>query len=94
MEVPKSLEEIIARSEELADWFEQWDGEGGVEVPVHEYLLMRAVRHRTRAEREIVEAVARARENGSTWATIGEILGTSAQAAQQRYGRVITSIKR
>lgn len=89
--MPKSLEEIIARSEELADWIEQWDGEGGVEVPVHEYLLIRAVRQRMRAEREIVDAVARARQEGSTWSTIGGILGTSGQAAQQRYGRLIAS---
>lgn len=94
MQLPKSLEEIIARQDEYADRFENWDWENATEVPVHEYLLTQAVLQRIRAEREIVDAVARAREKGSTWATIGEILGTSAQAAQQRYGRLIASARR
>ena len=93
MEMPKSLEEIIARQDEYADRFENWDWENATEIPVHEYLLRRAVRQRTLAERDVVDAVAKARAEGSTWATVGEILGTSAQAAQQRYGRLITPTK-
>ena len=39
-----------------------------------------------KGERQIVEAVASARATGISWKRIGEILGTSTQAAQQRYG--------
>jgi hypothetical protein len=39
------------------------------------------------AEEELGMTVARARESGHTWAEIGQILGTSRQAAFQRFGR-------
>src|ERR1700744_1012835 len=39
------------------------------------------------AEEERAMSVARARESGHTWAEIGQILGTSRQAAFQRFGR-------
>ena len=39
------------------------------------------------AEEELAMSVARARESGHTWAEIGQILGTSRQAAFQRFGR-------
>lgn len=39
------------------------------------------------AERELATAVACAREAGHTWEEIGQVLGTSRQAAFQRFGR-------
>ena len=54
-----------------------------------EYLLERAALARARGERQIVDAVTTARAKGISWQRIGELLGTSAQAAQQRYGAVI-----
>lgn len=54
-----------------------------------EYLLERAALARARGERQIVDAVTAARAKGISWQRIGELLGTSAQAAQQRYGAVI-----
>ena len=48
--------------------------------------LEAAVRLRSEAERAIVSAVAAMRADSDTWATVGWILGTSGQAAQQRYG--------
>jgi len=45
------------------------------------------VRARGEAEHAIVAAVAAMRSDGDSWATIGWILGTSGQAAQQRYGK-------
>jgi hypothetical protein len=38
------------------------------------------------AERGLVLAVATARLHGRSWAEIGAVLGTSKQAAQQRFG--------
>jgi hypothetical protein len=39
------------------------------------------------AEEGLAMTVARARESGHTWAEIGQVLGTSRQAAFQRFGR-------
>jgi hypothetical protein len=39
------------------------------------------------AEEELAMTVTRARESGHTWAEIGQVLGTSRQAAFQRFGR-------
>ena len=39
------------------------------------------------AEEELTMSVVRARESGHTWAEIGRVLGTSRQAAFQRFGR-------
>ncbi len=40
-------------------------------------------------EQQLLEAVAKARVGGLSWRKIGVLLGTSAQAAQQRYGAVL-----
>lgn len=61
------------------------------ERPVEEYLHERATIERARSERQIVEAVTAARRKGLSWQRIGELLGTSAQAAQQRYGPMAES---
>lgn len=53
--------------------------------------LERAVVAQARRERQILDAVTAARANGISWQRVGEILGTSAQAAHQRYGAVIES---
>ena len=64
----------------------------GDERPVEEYLLERAALARARGEQQVVDAVVVARAAGATWQKIGAILGTSAQAAQQRYGAVAESV--
>lgn len=57
-------------------------------------MLERATLDRARSERQVVEAVAAARSKGVSWARIGAVLGTSAQAAPQRYGTVVESARR
>ncbi|MEP7114143.1 MAG: hypothetical protein ABI862_12825 [Ilumatobacteraceae bacterium] len=52
-------------------------------------LLQRAVVARARSEQQLVDTVITARGAGLSWQRIGAILGTSAQAAQQRYGTVV-----
>jgi hypothetical protein len=61
----------------------------GVSDDVEEYLLRRAALARAHSERQILDAVIAARQTGISWAKIGELFGTSAQAAQQRYGAAI-----
>ena len=87
--MPRSIQEILDHADQLAQRFENYEPGEGDEVRVEEYLLQRAALARARSEREIVDAVAAARMAGISWNKIGEILGTSPQAAQQRYGTVV-----
>jgi hypothetical protein len=87
--MPRSVQEILDHANELARRFEDYDPAPGDERLVEEYLLERAAMARARSEREIVEAVSAARAKGLSWRRIGEFLGTSAQAAQQRYGAFV-----
>ena len=90
--MPRSIQEILDHAEDLARRFEEYEPSEGDERPVEEYLLQRAALARARSERQIVDAVVAARNAGITWARIGELLGTSAQAAQQRYGAVVEQV--
>jgi hypothetical protein len=86
--MPRSLEQILAQADELADRFELH--EPG-ESEVRDAAALRAVRadaiKRARAEADIAGAVARARGEGHSWQAIGAMLGTSGEAARQRYGQ-------
>lgn len=90
--MPRSIQEILDHGDELASRFEEYDPKAGDERVVEEYLLERATIDRARSERQIVEAVVAARGKGLSWQRIGDILGTSAQAAQQRYGAVVDAV--
>jgi hypothetical protein len=48
--------------------------------------LRRAAYRRSLVERDILESVRRARDAGASWTTIGAELGTTGEAARQRYG--------
>jgi hypothetical protein len=85
MLMPRSIQEILDHADELAKRFEDYEPADGDELPVEAVLLRRAVLARARSECDVVEAVTAARAAGLSWAAIGAILGTSAQAAQQRY---------
>ncbi|MGI8631312.1 MAG: hypothetical protein ACR2NA_02030 [Solirubrobacterales bacterium] len=89
--MPRSIQDIIDHGDELAQRFEDYDPKPGDGRPVEEYLLQRATIARAHGERQVVEAVTAARGKGLSWQRIGDILGTSAQAAQQRYGAVVES---
>ena len=87
--MPRSIQEILDHADKLAQRFEDYEPDPGDERPVEEYLLERAALAQARGERQIVEAVAAARAKSVSWQRIGQLLGTSAQAAQQRYSAVI-----
>ncbi len=87
--MPRSLQEILDHADELARRFEAYEPSEGEERPVEEYLLQRAAVARARSEQQVLDAVTAARASGISWARIGRLLGTSAQAAQQRYGPVV-----
>jgi hypothetical protein len=90
--MPRSIQEILDHADELAREFEDYEPEPTDERSVEEYMLRRAALARARSERQIVEAIAAARAAGLSWARVGEILGTSAQAAQQRYGEIVERV--
>lgn len=90
--MPRSIQEILDHGDELASRFEEYDPKAGDERVVEEYLLERATIDRARSERRIVDAVVAARGKGLSWQRIGDILGTSAQAAQQRYGAAVDAV--
>jgi hypothetical protein len=87
--MPRSLDEILARSEQLADEFESYEprpGDDGTVSPVTAVRL--AALRRAEAERALADAIAVARRQGHTsWKVIGELVGTSGEAARQRYGK-------
>ena len=87
--MPRSIQEILDHADELAKRFEDYEPDPADERPLEEYLLERAALARARSERQIVDATTAARANSVSWQRIGELLGTSAQAAQQRYGSVV-----
>ena len=89
--MPKSLDEMIARADELADAFEAYepqDGDRGSASPVTALKL--AALRRAAAERDLSDAVCAARAARVSWAEIGRAVGTSGEAARQRYGRAAT----
>ena len=86
--MPKSIQDILDHADELADRLEAYEPDSEDERPVEEYLLERAALNRARSEQQIVDAVVAARLAGISWSRIGDALGTSGQAAQQRYGVV------
>jgi len=83
--MPRSIDELIARADELADRFEDYDprDEDNHEPPL--MALRRIAYRRILLERELSKAVRNAREAGTSWQKIGRELGTSGEAARQRY---------
>lgn len=87
--MPRSIQEILDHADQLAERCDAYEPSSGDERPVEEVLLERAVLARARGEQQIAEAVNSARARGVPWKRIGTILGTSPQAAQQRYGGIV-----
>jgi hypothetical protein len=87
MTMPRSVQDILDHAEELAARFEAYEPAEGDERDPKVYEALRAaVAARSAAERSIRDAVEQARAHGYSWALVGRILGTSGEAARQRYG--------
>ena len=85
--MPRSIDELVAQADDLADEFENYEPkpeDRGDEPPL--MALRRAAYRRAVIERELLESVRRARGAGASWAQVGKELGTSGEAARQRYG--------
>ncbi len=85
--MPRTVDEILQHAEELAARFEAYEPADSDELDAAAVALLRkAVQERSSAERHVVEAVQAARQAGMSWASVGMFVGTSGEAARQRYG--------
>jgi hypothetical protein len=89
MTMPRSVEEILKHADELARRFEEYEPDAADRrlSPVEE-ALERAVKQRLAAERALLVAVQGARSAGMPWNAIGQAVGTSGEAARQRYAKL------
>ncbi|EYT49721.1 hypothetical protein M3F57_10300 [Brachybacterium muris] len=87
----RSLDDIKARADEFADAFENYspkaDDEDAALPPLMAVRL--AAWRRDASESELAEAVHTARHQRMSWREVGEAIGTSGEAARQRYGSTI-----
>jgi len=83
--MPRSIDDLLAQADELADRFEDYEPREDDRGEPTLMALRRTVYRRALIERELVEVVRRAREAGASWTKIGQELGTSGEAARQRY---------
>ena len=83
----RSLTDLIAHADELADAFETYEpAKGDFDAPVPPLMAIKlAAFRRAAAEKELAEAVRAAREAHLSWREVGEAIGTSGEAARQRY---------
>jgi hypothetical protein len=84
--MPRRVEEILQHADELAERFENYEPNPENELDVEAVALLRtAVVERSAAERHLMEAVRAARQSGMSWAAIGTFVGTTGEAARQKY---------
>lgn len=88
MAMPRTVEEILAHADELAERFEDYEPDPNDELSIDAIEALRdAIAERSSAERRLLDAVGAARRSGMSWAAIGVFVGTSGEAARQRYGK-------
>jgi len=87
----RSTKEIIDQADALARRFEDHVPGGSDARSANTLAQVReAFLGRARAESDLLAAVEAARADGQSWSAIGAMLGTSGEAARQRYGAVIS----
>jgi hypothetical protein len=86
MDMPRTVQDILDHAAELARRFEAYEPAAEDERDVAVFAALRdAAISRSAAERSIKTSVDEARAHGYSWAFIGSLLGTSGEAARQRY---------
>lgn len=88
--MPRSLQDIIDSAEALSRHAEEYEPTDAQMA----YSRQLAGVHRQRlaivkAEVALVDAIAVARRAGAPWKDIGAVLGTTDEAARQRYGKLV-----
>jgi hypothetical protein len=86
MNLPRKVQDILDHADELSSRFEDYSPRKQDRRDPEAFNALRdAVISRSNAERSIKTAVDNARAHGYSWALIGSLLGTSGEAARQRY---------
>jgi hypothetical protein len=86
MKMPRTVQDILDHADELANRFEHYEPAPHDERDPEAFAALRdAVLSRSDAERAIRAAVDNARAHGYSWSLIGSLIGTSGEAARQRY---------
>ena len=82
-----SLADLIANANRLADAFENHDPKPeDFDAPLPPLMAVKlSAFGRAAAEKELAEAIHAAREAQLSWRELGEAIGTSGEAARQRY---------
>jgi hypothetical protein len=85
--MPRTAQEIMSQADHLAKHFEDHDPDS---ANLRDAASLGKVRNaflrRAGAEEKLLQAVLDARSDGQSWGAIGAMLGTSGEAARQRYG--------
>lgn len=85
--MPKTLQEIIDHADDMSAAFDDYEPDPAtLRDPAPMLRARSAVQARARAEADVATAVIDMRSSGYSWAAIGMVLGTSGEAARQRYG--------
>ncbi|AHW63551.1 Hypothetical protein CGLY_05515 [Corynebacterium glyciniphilum AJ 3170] len=84
----RTIAEIKARADKFADAFEDYDPKTTDQnAPLPPVMAVKlAAWRRDVAERELADAVQAARKQQLSWREVGDAIGTSGEAARQRYG--------
>jgi hypothetical protein len=86
--MPRTVEELLAKAHELARRFEDDDPEAPASLDGRPLRDVReAFEDFALAQKRLAERVAVAKAAGHSWAAIGAMLGTTGEAARQRYGQ-------
>jgi hypothetical protein len=90
MIMPRTVDEILQHADQLAARFEDYEPNPADELdPGAVTLLRAAIQERSDAERHVLDAIKAARTAGISWSAIGRFVGTSGEAARQRYGNKV-----
>lgn len=90
MRLPRTVDEVLQRADDLAARFKDYEPDPAQEFDPGAIALLRAaIQERSHAERHVLEAIRAARVAGMSWSAIGLIVGTSGEAARQRYGHKV-----
>jgi hypothetical protein len=85
--MPRTVEEILAQADEFASRFKTYESApGGKKDAAALRSVREAFEDLALAQKRLAERVAVAKASGHSRASIGAMLGTSGEAARQRYG--------
>lgn len=90
--MPRTREQLQQAADQAERWLDDLDP-AAIASPDTDATYLRqlgaAVRAAATSQTDLADAVVAAREHGHTWTQIATMLGTSRQAAQERYGELV-----